>query len=46
MKREYPNQPAVGVGAVIREGGKLELVKRGVEPSMGEWSIPGGYGIG
>jgi hypothetical protein len=46
LKREYPSQPAVGVEAVIREGGKLDLVKRGVELSMDEWSIPGGYGSG
>jgi ADP-ribose pyrophosphatase YjhB (NUDIX family) len=35
-------QPIVGVGAVIVQDGKLVLIKRGVEPSKGKWSIPGG----
>ena len=42
MRREYPTQPIVGVGAVIVQDGKLVLVKRGVEPAKGKWSIPGG----
>ncbi len=42
MRREYPSQPVVGVGAVILEDGKLVLVRRGVEPALGRWSIPGG----
>ena len=42
MKREYPTQPIVGVGALIVHEGKLLLVKRGVEPAKGKWSIPGG----
>ncbi len=42
MKREYPSQPIVGVAAVIVHNGKLVLVKRGVEPGKGRWSIPGG----
>lgn len=42
MKREYPTQPVVGVGALIVHDGKLLLVKRGVEPAKGKWSIPGG----
>lgn len=42
MKREYPTQPIVGVGALIVHDGKLLLVKRGVEPAKGKWSIPGG----
>ena len=42
MKREYPSQPIVGVGAVILHDRKLVLVKRGVEPDKGKWSIPGG----
>ena len=42
MKREYPSQPIVGVGAVIIHDGKLLLIKRGVEPGKGKWSIPGG----
>ncbi len=42
MKREYPTQPIVGVGALIVHEGKLLLVKRGVDPDKGKWSIPGG----
>ena len=42
MRREYPTQPIVGVGAVIVQDGKLVLVKRGVEPAKGKWSVPGG----
>lgn len=42
MNREYPERPFVGVGAVIAEGGRVLLVKRGHAPAMGEWSIPGG----
>jgi 8-oxo-dGTP diphosphatase len=32
----------VGVGAVIVQDGKLVLIRRGVEPDKGKWSIPGG----
>jgi ADP-ribose pyrophosphatase YjhB (NUDIX family) len=42
MKREYPEQPLVGVGAVIVEGDRVVLVRRAAEPMAGEWSIPGG----
>ena len=42
MSREYPTKPIVGVGALILHEGKLLLVKRGVEPGKGKWSIPGG----
>lgn len=42
MKREYPERPLVGVGAVIVEGGRAVLVRRASEPMAGEWSIPGG----
>jgi 8-oxo-dGTP diphosphatase len=42
MKREYPDSPLVGVGAIIIEGGRVLLVKRGHPPLAGEWSIPGG----
>jgi 8-oxo-dGTP diphosphatase len=43
VKRLYPDQPIVGVGAVIIQDGKLALIKRGNEPSKGKWSIPGGH---
>ena len=42
MRREYPSQPIVGVGVVIIECGRLVLVRRGAEPSLGKWSFPGG----
>ena len=42
MRREYPVQPIIGVGAVIVECGRLVLVKRGAEPALGKWSFPGG----
>ena len=42
MKRLYPDQPVVGIGAVIIKEGKIALIKRGNEPSKGKWTIPGG----
>jgi 8-oxo-dGTP diphosphatase len=42
MQREYPQQPLVGVGAIIVEDGRVLLIKRGKAPLLGEWSIPGG----
>jgi 8-oxo-dGTP diphosphatase len=42
MKREYPETPLVGVGAIIIEEGRVALVKRGHPPLEGKWSIPGG----
>ncbi len=42
MKREYPDHPVVGVGAIIIKGGEVLLARRGREPGYGEWSIPGG----
>jgi 8-oxo-dGTP diphosphatase len=42
MKREYPDAPLVGVGAIIIEADRVVLVKRGHPPLEGEWSIPGG----
>ena len=42
MKRDYPEQPLIGVGAVIVSGGRVLLVRRDTEPLRGEWSVPGG----
>lgn len=42
MKREYPDRPIVGVGALIVHEGRVLLVKRGAPPLEGQWSLPGG----
>ncbi len=42
MNREYPDRPFVGVGAVIVDGPRVVLVRRGAEPLKGQWSLPGG----
>ncbi|HEX9759514.1 MAG TPA: NUDIX hydrolase [Candidatus Acidoferrales bacterium] len=42
MKREYPDQPVVGVGGVVVRDGRALLIRRGGEPLKGQWSIPGG----
>lgn len=42
IKREYPELPVVGVGAVIIDNGRVLLIKRGSPPLLGEWSLPGG----
>jgi 8-oxo-dGTP diphosphatase len=42
MKREYPERPLVGVGAVIVAGGRVALIRRAKPPLEGRWSIPGG----
>jgi 8-oxo-dGTP diphosphatase len=42
MRREYPDAPIAGVGAVIVSEGRVLLVQRGHEPLKGEWSLPGG----
>ena len=42
MKREYPKQPVVGVGLLIKGNNKIVLVKRDRDPARRLWSIPGG----
>lgn len=46
MRREYPEAPIAGVGAVIVaeavEEPRVLLIRRGQEPLKGEWSLPGG----
>lgn len=41
-RREYPDRPVVGVGAVVVHEGRVLLVRRGVAPSRGLWAVPGG----
>ncbi len=40
--REYPGRPIVGVGGVVVHAGKVLLTRRGREPNIGQWTIPGG----
>ena len=42
VKRDYPEHPIIGVGAVIVQNGRVLLVRRDTEPLRGEWSVPGG----
>jgi len=42
MAREYPEKPVVGVGGVVIENDRVLLIRRGTEPLLGQWSIPGG----
>ncbi len=42
MKRDYPDRPIIGVGAVIVSNRQALLVRRNTEPLKGEWSVPGG----
>jgi 8-oxo-dGTP diphosphatase len=42
LKRLYPIQPIVGVGAIMLCDGKILLEKRKNDPVKGKWSVPGG----
>ena len=42
MRREFPERPFVGVGAVVFRDESVLLVRRDKEPGKGQWSLPGG----
>lgn len=42
MSRRYPERPFLGVGAIIVDAGRVLLCRRGKQPYLGYWSIPGG----
>ena len=42
FSREFPDRPVVGVGGVIIDRDRTVLIRRGIEPLLGQWSIPGG----
>ncbi len=42
MVRKYPQYPIIGVGGVVFREDQVLLIKRGKEPALGQWSIPGG----
>lgn len=42
MAREYPEQPIIGVAAIVLRGDHVLLVQRGREPAKGLWGLPGG----
>lgn len=41
-RREYPDAPRIGVGAIVWRGTDVLLVKRGRPPRAGQWGLPGG----
>jgi len=42
LNRLYPEQPLVGIGAIIICNGKILLEKRKGEPGRDKWTVPGG----
>uniref|UniRef100_A0A7C3WP67 NUDIX domain-containing protein n=1 Tax=Thermofilum pendens TaxID=2269 RepID=A0A7C3WP67_THEPE len=42
MPREYPPHAIAAVAAVLVDGDRILLVKRGHPPAVGKWSLPGG----
>ena len=39
---QYLN-PKIASGAIVRQNGKLLLLRRGIEPAYGKWVFPGGF---
>ena len=35
--------PKVAAGTIPRQNGKIWLIRRNIEPSLGNWTFPGGY---
>lgn len=35
--------PKVAAGAIPRQSGRIWLIRRNIEPSLGSWTFPGGY---
>ncbi len=40
--RMYPSRPLVGVGAVVWDGSRILLERRGQPPMQDAWALPGG----
>ena len=41
-RREYPDRPIVGVAGIVLHQDAVLLIRRGREPMLGSWSLPGG----
>lgn len=42
MSVSYPERPVIAVGAVLMDGERVLLVRRGKPPQKGKWTVPGG----